>query len=288
MNFKSANRFPVYGWFGILLIAVFWFLNWNLSGLRTQWGFFPLWLGYCLTVDAVVFLKKNTSLLTRNYKAYIGLFLISAPTWWLFELLNGFTHNWYYDGRQYFTNLEYAILATISFSIVIPAVFGTAEFVSTFKWVKKFNRGPRLRTSKRTLAILLLIGVLLLILIITFPALFYPFIWLTIYLIVDPFNVILKNRSLLQYTSSPDWRPVITLSTAALICGFFWEMWNYFSYPKWIYFLPHVNFFHIFEMPILGYIGYIFFPFELFAIYNLIMGIFFKNKLNNYVHVLPE
>jgi len=44
------------------LVAVFWILNWSLSGLRTHWGFFPLWLGYALTVDALVFLtisEKN-------------------------------------------------------------------------------------------------------------------------------------------------------------------------------------------------------------------------------------
>jgi len=32
-----------------------------------------------------------------------------------------------------------------------------------------------------------------------------------------------------------DWRPVISLWMGVLLTAFFWEMWNYFSYPKWIY-----------------------------------------------------
>jgi len=56
----------------------------------------------------------------------------------------------------------------------------------------------------------------------------------------------------------------------AVICGFFWEMWNYFSYPKWIYHTPGANFLHIFQMPLLGYGGYVPFAWELFALRNFL------------------
>ena len=46
----KLSNYPIYGWVGLGLIALFWWLNWNLEGLRTHWGFFPLWLGYCLTI----------------------------------------------------------------------------------------------------------------------------------------------------------------------------------------------------------------------------------------------
>jgi len=73
--------FPVHGWIGFLLIAVFWPLNWVLLGPRTHWGFFPLWLGYCLLVDGLVVKRSGTSLLTRSWRKYIGLFFVSAPVW---------------------------------------------------------------------------------------------------------------------------------------------------------------------------------------------------------------
>ena len=44
---------------------------------------------------------------------------------------------------------------------------------------------------------------------------------------------------------------------AALVCGFFWGMWNYYSYAKWVYAIPHVQRFRVFEMPVLGYVGYL-------------------------------
>jgi hypothetical protein len=49
-------------------------------------------------------------------------------------------------------------------------------------------------------------------------------------------------------------------------------MWNYYSYPKWTYSVPFVSFWPIFEMPLLGYGGYIGFSFELYALYHLLKG----------------
>jgi hypothetical protein len=48
---------------------------------------------------------------------------------------------------------------------------------------------------------------------------------------------------------------------AALICGFFWELWNFKSLAHWEYAVPFVQRFHVFEMPLLGYAGYL--PFGL-------------------------
>ena len=74
--------------------------------------------------------------------------------------------------------------------------------------------------------------------------------------------------------SAPSWTMAsMACATAGLICGFFWEMWNYYSYPKWYYTLPHVAFLKIFEMPLLGYLGYIPFPMELYALYQCVNGI---------------
>ena len=54
-----------------------------------------------------------------------------------------------------------------------------------------------------------------------------------------------------------DYSSVITLAVAALTCGFFWEMWNFWSLPKWHYSVPYVNVAHVFEMPVVGYTGYL-------------------------------
>ena len=281
---NSIHKYPVHGRIGILLILIFWYLNWNLEGLRTQILFFPLWFGYILTIDALVFYRKNTSLLTRSKKKFTLLFLISAPAWWLFELINWRTQNWFYDGKQFFTDVEYAFLATISFSTVMPAVFGTAELVGTFKWVNNFKKRKALSPTKATLNKFFLTGFTMLALVIFLPEYFYYFEWAAVYFILEPINYKLKNRTLFVFTIKGDWSPLVALAIGTLICGFFWEMWNYFSYPKWIYDTPMVNFLHVFEMPLLGYIGYIPFSLELFAIYNFITG-FSRKKDFEYIQI---
>lgn len=278
---------PWQGWLGLGLIIVFWTLNWTLTGARTHWGFFPLWLGYCLAIDGLVYWRTGTSLLTRSPRKYIGLFLVSAPVWWLFELLNVRTQNWTYSGIEIFTSLEYAFWTTLSFTTVIPAVFGSAEFFASFDFFKRPKRGPVIGTDKRTTVSFFILGWLMLVLMWAWPRVFFPFIWLSLYFILEPMNIWLKNRSLAEWTRHGDWRPVVALWLGVLLTAFFWEMWNYYSYPKWIYHVPWGDWFHVFEMPLLGYGGYLPFALELYALYHWVSGLF-GEKRTSYVKVISE
>src|SRR5207245_8492586 len=76
----------------------------------------------------------------------------------------------------------------------------------------------------------------------------------------------------MEYLERGDWRPIVSLSFGALICGFFWEMWNYYSWPKWIYHTPGAQFLEVFEMPLLGYGGYVAFALGVVAFGNLLWG----------------
>jgi hypothetical protein len=283
----KTSKFPSHGWLGLGLVILFWILNWTLTGPRTHWGFFPLWLGYCLAMDGLVFWRTGTSLLARSPRKYVGLFLVSAPGWWLFEFLNVRTQNWVYDGAEIFTPLQYAFLTTVSFTTVIPAVFGSAELFASFDFVKHLKPGLVIGTDKRTTVSFFVIGWIMLALLLLYPKIFFPFIWFSIYFILEPLNVWLGNRSLAHWTAKGDWRPVIALWLGVLLTAFFWEMWNYFSYPKWIYHVPWGNWLHVFEMPLLGYGGYLPFALELYAIYHLIVG-FLGGKSTDYVRVMPE
>jgi hypothetical protein len=261
---------------GLVLVVVFWIVNWSFPGqsLRTHWAFFPLWLGYCLSVDALVQRRKGSSMITRSPASYVLLFLLSAPGWWLFELLNLRSQNWEYCGAEFFSDLEYFLLCSLSFSTVMPAVFGTAELVGTFRWLERFRQGPRLLPHRTLLAGMFLAGWTMLALLVFRPIYFFPFLWASIYLILEPINAWLGNPTLLRFTARGDWRAPMALAVGCLICGFFWEMWNYYSYPKWIYHVPFVDFLRIFEMPLLGYLGYVPFSWELFAMYHLTLGSF--------------
>jgi len=285
---SEKMKLPLHGWVGCGLMIVFWILNWTLQGARTHWGFFPLWLGYCLAIDGLVYWRTGTSLLARSRRKYVGLFLVSAPVWWIFELLNIRTQNWTYIGAEIFSPLEYAFWTTLSFTTVIPAVFGSAEFFASFAFVKRLTKsGPVIGADKKTTLTFFVLGWIMLALMLIWPRFFFPFIWLSLYFILEPINIWLGNPSLAQWTQNGDWRPVISLWLGVLLTAFFWEMWNYYSYPKWIYHVPWGDWLHVFEMPLLGYGGYLPFALELYALYHWVSGLF-GEKTTGYVKIISE
>jgi hypothetical protein len=278
---------PVHGWIGLLLAGVAWCLNWTLAGPRTHWAFFPLWLGYCLAVDGVVRWRTGTSLFTRSPRLYAGLFLASAPIWWLFELVNLRTQNWIYIGTETLSRVPHVFWTTLDFSTVIPAVFGSAELMASFGFLKRLPAGPCIKPNRRTTTAFFAAGWISLALMLAWPRVFFPFVWLSLYFLVEPLNVWLGNRSLAEWTRRGDWRPILALWFGVLLTAFFWEMWNYLSYPKWIYSIPWADWLHVFEMPLLGYGGYLPFALELFALYHLGLGLLGRPRLD-YVRISAE
>ena len=266
----KVRFFPSQGRLGLVLLAICWPLNWCLPGMRTAYLFFPLWLGYILVVDAFVFIRRGSSLWTRCRWQLILLFVVSAPIWWIFEVINHRTANWEYVGSNRFTELEYYLLCSISFSTVMPAVFETTELVRSFGWVRRFTGGPRFRPTWILNVTLLVAGLFMLGLTLVWPKYCYPFVWTSVALILEPLNHWLRRPHFQDYLKVGDWRPVVSLAVGAMICGFFWEMWNYYSYPKWIYHTPGAQFLHVFEMPLLGYLGYIPFALELYGLKNFL------------------
>jgi hypothetical protein len=269
---SSTRKAPLQEWLGLAFLAVFWPLNWLLpdSTHRTSYLFFPLWFGYILVVDGLVLRRSGTSQLARSPRDFLLQFLASAPAWWLFEVINWRTRNWEYLGGQSFTGFEYVLLSSISFSTVMPAVFETAELVRTLPGLGRFARGPHLLPKRQLVLALLGVGALTLTAILLWPRQFYPLVWGAVFFILEPLNRLLGRRTTFDWLEKGDWRPIVSLSAGALVCGFFWEMWNYLSYPKWTYHTPGAEFFHVFEMPLLGYLGYPPFAWELYALRNFL------------------
>jgi hypothetical protein len=161
----------------LALLAVCWPLNWSLPGNRTAYLFFPLWLGYILVVDALVLSRTGTSLWTRSRWGFALLFVTSVPAWWLFEAINRRTANWEYLGSAAFTDFEYYLLCTISFSTVMPAVFETAELARSFRWMARLAAGPRLQPTPALTLGMFLSGAAMLALTLAWPRVCYPFVW---------------------------------------------------------------------------------------------------------------
>lgn len=267
----SETASPRWLGLGVFLILVSWPLTWLLPGMRSHVLFFPLWLGYILTIDALVYRRRGSSLLSRSPRAFASLFAASIPIWWFFELLNRRVGNWEYVGSETLSGVEYFFWASLSFSTVVPAVFETAELFSSIWPPGRFSR-EGLEIRSRTRGWLLAIGVAMAAALLYWPALCYPLLWIFPLLLFEPIAHALGRPSLLGHLERGGLGPLISVAMGALVCGLFWELWNFYSYPKWIYHVPVLGFAHVFEMPLLGYLGYLPFGASLYAMAHLLLA----------------
>ncbi|MBN1521801.1 MAG: hypothetical protein JW928_04645 [Candidatus Aureabacteria bacterium] len=274
-NAACSHPFPLWGWIGIGLILISWFIAWTrfpgISYLR-PYTFTPLWLGYILVVNGLVYRRKGTCLMTSSPRRFLLLFVVSAFFWWYFEYLNRFVQNWYYIGEKMrISSLEYIIRATFPFSTVLPAVLGTKEYLLTFPWLGKYRSSYifDIRPKKATAFGLLGMSFLTMFFLGVFPDYLFPMLWISPLVIITCFQILTGQKTVFAGITSGDWHLVVSLSLASLICGFFWEMWNIYALPKWEYAVPFVNAFFVFEMPLLGYTGYLPFGLECFAVASL-------------------
>ena len=257
-----SAAFPWWGWFGVISGTISWILAWSrlpwFSNLQPHT--FPfLWVSYILVVNGLQYRQTGGCMLSQRPRYLGALFIVSALFWWFFEYLNRFVQNWHYEG-VHFGPTEYFWFASISFSTVLPAVLATRDLVLNSRWLQNgFKHFVSIRpTYPRRFAGVCLGGAALgLVGIGVYPNFLFAMVWLAPLTIVLALQALMGDRHILQDLVFGDWRMVIASAVAALICGFFWEMWNYYSLARWVYTLPFVHRYPIFEMPILGYAGYL-------------------------------
>jgi hypothetical protein len=260
---SKVRPFPWWGSVGVMLGVVFWVLAWT----RLPWfsrfqryTFTPLWLSYILVVNALGYRRTGHCMLIDRPRFFLLLFPVSAMFWWFFEYLNRFVQNWYYEGAEGMSGLEYFLSATLPFSTVLPAVLGTYDLLaSSPRAGAGLDRFVRIRLGRPRAAGVAglclsgfgLAGVGL------WPSFFFPLLWVSPVLILVSLQAIRGRRTVLSPIAAGDWRRLYLLGMSALCCGFFWEMWNGYSLARWVYSIPFVHRFKIFEMPLLGYMGYL-------------------------------
>ena len=88
--------------------------------------------------------------------------------------------------------------------------------------------------------------------------------------LITALQIIMVEESVLDGPVKGDWREIWQVALAGLVCGFFWEMWNFGSLAHWEYSVPYVQRFEIFHMPLLGYSGYLPFGLECLAVARLL------------------
>jgi len=272
---STPHTLPWWGWMGIITGAVSWILAWT----RFPWfapyqahTFTPLWFSFILVINALCQRRTGHCMMIDRTRFFLVLFPLSAAFWWFFEYLNRFVQNWSYTGVHY-SPWEYFCYASLSFSIVLPAVLGTQEWIAGASRIRqgiaefrpfrfpypKMLAGAALLTSGASLAG---IGV--------WPNYLFSLLWVSPLVVIVSLQSLTGEFTILSGITTENWSPIITSAAAALFCGIFWEMWNYYSLARWEYSVPYVHGFQIFEMPILGYAGYLPFGLECIVIGELL------------------
>jgi len=261
------SPFPAWGWVGLGLGLVSWVMAWT----RFAWfaplqrfTFSPLWISYILVVNAWTQKRSGHCMLKDRPLHTALLFVFSAAFWWCFEFLNRFVQNWQYFGVNEISAGRYILEATLPFATVLPAVLGTSDLLATMPRLSRGVDGlwkvrlplPRLWAAAGGIggaAGLLAVGI--------WPNVLFPLLWVAPLVLLVSIRACHGQPTVLSPLKSGNWQRVFLLALAALVCGFFWEMWNWRSLAKWVYLVPYVQRFHLFEMPLLGYAGYL--PFGL-------------------------
>ena len=253
-----------------------------------SWYFPLIWFGYILLLDAIIYKLKSHSLIMSRKEQFVKALILSALIWWLFEVLNFKTGNWTYISTTIYKEPSWFrlyIFRTIAFSTVLPTIIETFELFKTFKLFNKFKLKKHHDISHVFLHNMVFIGILMLLLNILWPKYFFGFVWLAFFFILDPINYLHSQPSIIGYWKNSNLKVPLTLFVTGTIAGVLWEFWNYYAVTKWYYEIPFVGFFKIFEMPILGYLGYGPFAFELFAMYYFVRSLHSQKITHSFIEL---
>lgn len=262
---QRPGSYPWWGWAGLGLLIMSWVIAWvPITGLEEarRLSFTPLWVGYTIAVSAWVQRRGGRVMMIEEPWRFLALFPASALFWYLFEFLNQFTGNWIYEGTGVGTHeaVQWFLRSALPFSTVLPAVLVTRDWLATWPAVSGgLDRFAPInpKQPQRFAFIALLLGVTGLIAVAIWPDALYSFLWSAPPLLMVALQALNGQRHLFMPVAQGDWRDPWLTVIAALFCGLCWELWNVFSLARWTYHIPHAQVLHLFEMPLLGYAGYL-------------------------------
>src|SRR5207247_6328596 len=88
-----------------------------------------------------------------------------------------------------------------------------------------------------------------------------------------PITARLAAESLAAHFRARRYDRTINLALSGLLCGFLWELWNFWARSKWHYAVPIMPNVKIFEMPLPGYLGFPAFALECFTMYVFVRAV---------------
>jgi hypothetical protein len=264
---RKRLPFPLYGWLGLVaLVCAEWLMFRGVEPVATY--FTPIaWSAYILVADAAVFAMAGRSRLRNTPRKFGHVALLSIPLWLIFEAYNLRLENWTYTGVP--TGWLASCLGySWSFATITPAIFETADVIELLGW---FSPAAPVDVGLNSSRIMMIAGAIGLALPLALPprigSYLFGLVWIGFLLLLDPLNQRLGLPSLLSDLAQGRRGRLFSLLASGWVCGWLWEFWNYWAPAKWHYTFPILQRWRIFEMPALGYLGFLPFALECFVMY---------------------
>jgi len=232
-----------------------------------QYLYFFAWYPYIAFLDGLLFRLRGRSWLLTQPRKFLQMFFWSTTVWLVFEALNLVLNNWGYVAVAPIGWVRWGGYA-LAFATVLPGVLLTAQVMDALGAWKGLKARPFAPGAWQPASLLL--GVAFLVLPVIFPRYAFPLVWGAFFFLLDPCCDLLGGPSLIARFIQGERREHLCLLAAGLVCGLWWEAWNWFAISKWVYTLPVLNFAKIFEMPLLGYLGFPPFALEAAVMYNFL------------------
>jgi len=237
--------------------------------------YYPLaWYSTLLALEAAVAHRDGRFFFLGRPAFTLSLLAWSVPFWLLFELLNLRLANWYYV----FVPAERWARWTgigLSFATVLPAILGAERLLASLGVADRLGRGPGapiVRWTPRRLLAVQLAGVAMLAATLAWPRTLFPLVWGAVTLLADPFVYRrAPARSLLGDLERGRPGRIARLLLGGLAIGFVWEIFNLGARGKWIYTVPGLEGWKLFEMPLPGFLGFPVFALDGFAVWQALV-----------------
>ncbi len=276
--------FPARGWLGITLLvtaeALMFAHVWPIDVYFTPIA----WTAYLLIVDSMVQAITGMSRMHNMPRDFLLCAALSVPLWTIFELYNFRLQNWTYVGVP--ISWPAALLGYAwSFATITPGILETADLIEAILVVrpdKKSRVAPpgqgsatvgyrKIRFSPRAQLLFVLFGAACLILPLLLPqhtaAYLFALVWVGFVFLLDPVNHWRGLPSLLGDLDHGRRARLYSLLLSGWVCGWLWEFWNFWADAKWLYVFPIAQRWKIFEMPALGFLGFLPFALECWVMY---------------------
>lgn len=279
------HRFPKYGTLGLLLLllmetAVYCgqsevhraFPWWRI----TRWTTPVCWWSYILIVDAWIYRRKGTSMLTARREFLALLCLLSIGFWCVFEAYNRLMPGWLYVNLAANEAVRF-IGYGLSFATILPGIFLTCELLQSYRIFERTGRGFG-KFSDLTLNVSTWIGVAFCVVPVFLPVgvrgYLWGLVWLGWMLMLEPINYRRAMPSLYRDWEQGEWTRTIQLLAAGGVCGLLWEFWNMWAFTKWVYIFPSGESAKYFEMPWIGFLGFLPFALDCFAAFHFVASFY--------------